>query len=215
MNISHKLKLIWFAPARTASRALHALLEQYDFVNLVEGETADLRVHPHTHECKVPSGLEHYNILLQIRNPYSRVVSLWHLDNYNRFRDPSVTTGKRCDTLEEFIYTSLLLQHRVNRFDELPVAEPKYIISHENFAKDVLKLDFIDFTSKDIAKIYNEKIASNTFLYEREVSSTKPLNANYAYWQTHYTQELADIVYKASENYFKKFGYKKDSWKIT
>lgn len=213
MNVSHKLKLIWFAPARTASRALHALLEQYDFVNLSEGENADLRTHPHTHECRVPTGLEHYNILLQTRNPYSRVVSLWHLDNYNRFQDPSVITGKKCDSLEEFIYSSLRLQYQINCFDKLPAAKPKYIVSHENFAKDVLELDFIDFTNKNIVEIYNKNIANNVFLFERQVSSTKPLNNKYAFWQMHYNQELADVVYKSSEDYFKEFGYEKDSWK--
>ena len=213
MNVSHKLKLIWFAPARTASRALHALLEQYDFVNLIEGENADLRIHPHTHECRVPVGLEHYNIILQTRNPYSKIVSLWHLDNYNYTLIPHLMPNKRCEAFKDFIFNSLSLQNYYNNFDSIPKVNPKYIIRYENFAEDVLKLDFINFNDPINNKIYRNNIASNSFLYERSPSPTLSVDSNYAHWQTHYTQELADIVYRATENYFIRFGYERNSWK--
>lgn len=214
MNVSHKLKLIWFAPPRTASRALHGLLQHYDFVNLVEGVHADLRKFSHTHVCKIPVNLEYYNILLQVRNPYSKIVSLWHLDNYNRsVSDPGF--GKKSDTFTEFVYDSLKLHCQKNNFEKLPTFVPKYLIRYENFAEDVLKLDFIDFKDKFIIKEYNRLILNNNFLYERKTSPTEALDSKHANWRQHYTQELAEVIYDAAEQHFVRFGYDKDSWKNT
>mgnify|MGYP003343716010 CR=1 FL=1 len=79
MNVSHKLKLIWWAPPRNATRALSEILCHYEFFNYVIKPPTDIRETAHTHECGIPAGLEDYDILLQVRNPYSRVVSSWHL----------------------------------------------------------------------------------------------------------------------------------------
>lgn len=213
MNVSHKYRLIWFAPTRVASRALSEILCHYNFFDATIGEHADLKISPHTHTCKIPKGLEHYDIILQTRNPYSRIVSSWHLQCF--------TTPDNIQLNIETTFNEYILNKKWNygdHYEKELIKPPKYLIRYENLVEDTLKLDFVNFTNSEIQHAFSRFIINNGYPGEGPHNQLGELprdnkNVNYADWRRYYTEELAEIVYKVYQNQFKQFNYSKDSWK--
>lgn len=213
MNVSHKYKLIWFAPPRVATRALSEILCHYDFFDATIGKHANIKSFPHTHTCKVPEGLEHYDIILQTRNPYSRIVSSWHLQCFN--------SPDNIQLIVDISFNDYILNKKWNYGDHYEkglIKPPKYIVKYEKLVEDTLKLDFVDFNNPEIKQAFNRFIANNGYTNEGPHNQTGALprdnkNTNYANWRSFYTEELAEIVYQTYQNQFTIFGYEKDSWK--
>ena len=214
MNVSHKLKLIWWAPARNATRALSEILCHYDFYNYMTTPPVSLKETAHTHVCGIPEELKEYDVLLQVRNPYSRIVSSWHLSCFTTTNNTDlVLTTTFEDYVKSKVFgfgdhyeTCYLLKH------------PKYIIRYENLKEDVTALPFLDLTNINVKIAYDRHIVNNGYMTEGPSNDSGNLkrgkNVNYADWQSYYTQELADIVYKEYAEQFKLFGYERDSWKL-
>ena len=68
-NCSDKNKYIWWSTGRAATRSIADLLAKHFSMNH-QGENG-----APTHECWIPEGKEDYDIILNIRNPYSWIVS--------------------------------------------------------------------------------------------------------------------------------------------
>lgn len=213
MNVSHKLKLIWWAPARNATRALSEILCHYEFFNYEVSVHADLRTIFHSHTCKIPLGLEDYDILLQVRNPYSRIVSSWHLDCYTTENGEDLHITKPFEEYVENIYKITNLHYE----ECLKIKVPKYIIRYESIEKDMLTLPFIDLSNTNVKVSWDRFIVNNGYMGEGVSNDTgflkRSKNTNYADWQSYYTQHTADLVYKNYTNQFEAFNYNKDSWK--
>lgn len=213
MNVSHKLKLIWWAPARNATRAVSEVLCHYNFYNYEINEKADLRTTYHTHTCKIPTGLENYDILLQVRNPYSRLVSIWHLDCFTTKNGEDLYITKPFKEYIEDIHKITNLHYE----ECLKIKLPKYIIKYESLEKDMLNLPFLDLTNADVKTAWNRFIVNNGYTGEGPNNETgflkRSLNLNYADWQSYYTEHTADLVYKNYAEQFAAFNYTKDSWK--
>ena len=214
MNVSHKLKLIWWAPPRNATRALSEILCHYDFYNYEINETADIRSTYHSHNCKIPTGLEHYDVLLQVRNPYSRIVSCWHLDCFTTVLGEELIIT---ETFESYIKSKS--KSFINHYENsLNIKFPKYFICYESLKKDIIKLPFIDLNDYNINVAFERHIVNNGYMTEgpnNELGNLKrSKHSAYADWQSYYTQELADLVYKEYTDQFNLFNYDKNSWKI-
>ena len=66
MNYSDDLKVVWITPMRTGTRSSNALMQKLNFSGM-------------NHEIKIPKGKENYFVVINIRNPYSRLVSLYNM----------------------------------------------------------------------------------------------------------------------------------------
>ena len=210
MNVSHKHRVVWWAPPRTASRALSEVLCHYDFFNATIGEHANLREYPHSHDCVMPAGLEDYDLLLQVRNPYSRMVSCWHIDCFTSPDNEQLVITK---DFEKFVLDGVT--GFATNYEETLKKEPKYIVRYEQLAEDVKKLPFVNVN--DIWTGFERCILNNAYTNEGPHNQTgnlprNTLNKNYADWQSFYNEKLAEIVYKRFYNQFIKFNYSKDSW---
>jgi hypothetical protein len=214
MNVSHKLKLIWWAPPRNATRALSEVLCHYEFYNYEIDNLADIRNTYYSHNCKIPAGLEHYDTLLQVRNPYSRIVSCWHLDCF------TTTTGDDLTITESFDnYVKNKSKSFINHYENcVDIKYPKYLIRYEFIKEDISNLPFIDLKNFNISVAFDRHIVNNGYMAEGPNNYKGNLkrsnNANYADWQSYYNEELADLVYNEYTKQFKLFNYNKNSWKL-
>ena len=73
MNYSDKYKVLWATPIRTASRSCMPIQTYFEF------DVIGL------HGLQIPKGKEEYFFVLNIRNPYIRMISIYHLfcNNFN------------------------------------------------------------------------------------------------------------------------------------
>jgi len=67
MTYSDEYKVCWFTPQRTATRTTHTLLKTLGFLSIG------------THSFRLPPERFDYRLISNIRNPYSRMVSLFFL----------------------------------------------------------------------------------------------------------------------------------------
>ena len=83
--------------------------------------------------------------------------------------------------------------------------------------EDTLALPFIDLSNTNVKTPWDRFIVNNGYTGEGPNNETgflkRSKNANYADWQSYYSQHTADIVYKNYTEQFKFFNYEKDSWK--
>jgi len=219
MNISTKVQHIWWASARCGSRAVSEVLKHYDFFNYELAPTfkskSDIRTNAHTHTCDVPKEYSNYDIIMQIRNPYSRAVSFWHLACFKKVEDELVVTK----TFEEYIIQRDALV--LDRYEEAAKKyNPKYYIRYENLQEDIKKIPFIDFNDPEVKASYNDNIINNQYKYEGVDDSRGDIRRSstddrYANWKSFYAynKRLADMVYNQYKTQFEFFNYDKDSWK--
>jgi hypothetical protein len=219
MNVSTKVQHIWWATMRCGSRSFSEIMKHYGFFNYhhskVYSESTCLKKISHTHECNVPAEYSHYPIIMQVRNPYSRAVSIWHLSCFRNFKK----TLKVSQDFEEYVLTNKgaimdSYEHAAQKH------KPTYIIKYENMQEDIKKLPFLDLNNPEVLRDYNNNILRNNYKYEgvddergdikRDVQDNR-----FSDWRSYYSSnpKLAEIIYEKYKGQFELFGYDKDSWK--
>jgi hypothetical protein len=214
MNFIHSEKTIWILPERTATRTIGQLLNFWE-VDIFEGDQFKTCV-PHKnmqgsfsqelrHEWKVYDFFEDYDVLLNVRNPYTRIKSYYH----SLFLKNDCAGSGDCDlTFEGFLdkyckFEGGMLDHL--RFDQIfEKRPPKLVIRYENLGEDLIKIPFIHKKyeeSEEFRQEWNRVVEKNIF-------NKETLNESYKY-----TESEAEKVYRSFENQFKLFGYPEDSWK--
>jgi hypothetical protein len=204
MNYSDKYKVIWLTPERTASRATLEIMKLLDFPTHA------------VHAIRMPeaSGKNDYDLYVNIRNPYSRMVSLhshWH-----EFEGHHIINLEFKKWLE-FVFSdpidnpsSNFLQGEKNEnywntryYDALKAMPmgPKYYIRYEFLEFDLKSLPIVRDNMDILENVFQTYIKKNRF------------KTQIPFWKTYYNQELADYVYEKLEKDFKLFNYHKDSWK--
>ena len=214
MNFIHSEKTIWILPERTATRTIGQLLNFWEVVILEGGEYKTCVKHKNLmgefsqglrHEWDVSELFLDYEILLNVRNPYSRMKSYYH----SLFLKHDCMDSKNCDiNFEQFLdkYCNLhggLLDHF--RFEQIfEKRPPKLVIRYENLAEDLMKVPFIQKKHEDSEEFRSEwdRVVGNN-IFNKET-----LNDSYKY-----TKIEAEKVYRAFETQFNLFGYSEDSWK--
>jgi len=188
MNYSDELKVIWLTPMRTATRACGIIQQSLNF-----------NVSAH-HGMTIPFEMKDYYLMFNVRNPYSRLSSLFtlwkgHFKNYDiKFEDwAKIVTDN--NHLQQNYYT-ILLHDLIKSL----IKPPDVYIRFESMESDLNNLWFIKNGSNEIRKNMDKYIKINTF------NDSPP-------WQDLYNQELADLVHYRLKNEFKLFNYNKDSWK--
>lgn len=158
------------------------------------------------HEIKIPDGKESYFVVMNIRNPYSRLVSL-----YNMFRFSQKNMNYEFETwikndhylLMDNVHDTFLS----NRIKKLKT-KPSVFIRMENFVEDILSLDFI----RDNYELLKEDIEEN-ILKNRYVNDYVPPGSQKKFWKEYYTDELAEMVQYKMKNEFEYLNYNLNSWK--
>lgn len=201
MNVSDKHKLIFIAPARTASRSIsHIFWKELEFKSLVNDSSK------FTHEVSYEEKYHDYEIITLTRNPYSKQVSAWQMEYWHHEKDyESFENYLRCNGVG-YMYT----EHGILNLCKTLNKKINYIVKYENMINDLLKIDLIKNNQDCLNKI--------NFLLENNSKSSKierltEENGRFSNYKIHYTQELADIVFYENELVFKAFDYDKDSWK--
>lgn len=147
------------------------------------------------HFCQLFPGHEEYKMMVTARNPYRKYVSLYVSLWLNRMNDENYIR------FDEFLESQV--QSKINfecvTFDK---RTPDYFVRLENMYDDYSKIPFVRdsdyFKTGLLWEFCNKKV--NESVYEQD-------------WRDYYNQSSADLVYYSSQNYFRFFGYDKNSWK--
>jgi hypothetical protein len=199
MFFSEHYKVHWWGPPRIASRALMLVPTALGFKDNRDGHSLTI-INPE------------WDVVLPIRNPYSRAVSWWNL----RHNETSLPQQNKEVTFEEFI------KSETNEYFGLVPGRPwepistiqrnnlkvRKLIRYENLVEDLMEIDFVMENFEVIKEaLYNLKYQQRSAYRINYVQNTNTPVCSF------YTQELADIVWENKKFEFQEWGYEKDSWK--
>lgn len=189
MNYSNALKVNWVTPRRIATRTCLEIQKFYNFD--VFG----------IHEV-VLENKNDYQLIFNIRNPYSRLVSIFYLWKIHNPKNISIQfedwVKVFTDKLHSETDTYTLFLDKI--VDSLP-KQPDFYVRLEFLEFDLRNLWFIDNQSVDVNNLIENNVNKNNYK-----SSDIP-------WESYYNQELADLVYSRMERQFEMFNYNKNYWK--
>jgi len=199
MFFSEHYKVHWWGPPRIASRALMLIPTALGFTDNRDGHNLTI-INPD------------WDVVLPIRNPYSRAVSWWNL----RHNERSLPLEHQQVTFEEFIksetneYFGLVLGTPWEPISEIQKnnLRVKKLIRYEYLVDDLMEIDFV-FDNFDLVKeaLYRLKYQQRNDYRVNYVQNIETPVCSF------YTQELADIVWENKKFEFQEWGYDKDSWK--
>jgi hypothetical protein len=196
MYYSEKHKSQWWLPPRTASRMVKKILERLEFIDH-DGH--------HTLTIKDPN----WDLNILIRNPYSRSVSYWLLNNEknyntNKFVEFSDSIYKSHDYLADITNKDFKNPSRVLHSQNITNYN---LVRYESLLEDLLKISYIKENQMELREELSIFDLGNApWRKDRPKELVKP------YYQF-YTQELADIVYIQKQSEFDLGNYHRDSWK--
>jgi hypothetical protein len=197
MNWSDELKVIWLLPMRTGARSVGQILLKLGFQSSIKDTFPD-------HALLFPESMSEYQVICNVRNPYSRIVSLYFLTQNNLRKE--FTFQYFVENIFEILKGKNTFGIYVNLIRNKKI--PDKIIRFENFIEDIMSLDLIQLKYHDLEKTINDHIIFNNFLTEHSEVKKK-----FTSWKEMYNEELAEIVYNSMEEDFINFNYEKNSWK--
>ena len=195
MSHSDKLKVFWFNPIRTATRSSGTVQEFFKFKNVRQ------------HYLPTENHKDYY-LISNIRNPYSRLVSIFYF-----------VFGKETRTIEDFrrflkkkiqeeksnLVGTQDLQINLTKIYEGIGKFPDEFVRVENLYDDIKNLFFVrDNSDPKLYEIMENNIKSNKYFQEY---GSRPD------WKKHYDEETANILYDYLKDDFKLGNYDKNSWK--
>jgi hypothetical protein len=164
MNISHKHKIIWWAPERCGTKATAHIFSKLGFeyftsIDETEKFVTDDGINYQSHNIDYPEKYDDYKIICSIRNPYDRMLSIF--SNFTNVGTTFVYTKNNhqnlVNTFESFI-REMLLYNKVTTAEDLekrPIQKsylykysfesrvPDFFIKMESLEEDLGKLDFV------------------------------------------------------------------------
>ena len=193
MAYSEQFNVLWFNPIRSATRST---LEIQRFLKFTDFGTHD---EPNENQ-------KEFYFVSNIRNPYSRMVSIFYFlfRNENRDIDTFRLFVKKKVWEEQNLKNPPNLQLNLKKIFDKFGKRPDYLIKTENIYDDIFNLPFLQEKSNpDFLKLMDEKIKTNNFFQEY---GKKP------HWKEHYDEVTANTLYQYLEKDFKLGGYDKNSW---
>jgi hypothetical protein len=188
MNYSDKHKILWATPIRTATRSCTPIQKYFEFD--VSGN----------HGLLIPDEKKDYFFIFNTRNPYIRMISIYHLycihfkvtpNNFNEWIREKLYEEIKYPT--QTLNYEIFLSKKINK-------TPDLIVKVETLYSDILKIPIFTDNSDELFNIVNSNILNNRY------------SSDYNY-KEHYDQDLANYVYSYLEEDFVYFNYNKDSWK--
>lgn len=199
MFFSEHYKVHWWGPPRIASRALMLIPTALGFTDNRDGHALTI-INPE------------WDVVLPIRNPYSRAVSWWNL----RHNETTLPLEHQQITFEEFIksetneYFAMVpgrLWEPISRIQENNLRIRK-LVRFEYLVEDLMDIDFVIENFEIVQEaLYNLKYQQRDAYRKNYIQNTQTPVCSF------YTQELADIVWENKKFEFQEWGYEKDSWK--
>lgn len=192
MNYSDELKVFWITPMRTATRTCAELQKilNFDMVGQHFGFLSKEKFD--------------YNLVLNIRSPYPRMVSLYHLFNFH-YPNSSLMFEPWVNMVTTMKYHTLsVYDFYLDEIVKKSIKPPDYYVRTEFLNEDLRKLPFVKNNLNKLDNFFQNQVIHNK--YVNEFGNRKP-------WKEYYTQEISDIVYSKMEEQFKLFNYNKDYWK--
>ena len=184
INYSDKHKVLWATPQRTATRSCIEIQKYFEFD--VFGQ----------HDLEIPKDKKDYFFVFNTRNPYIRMISIYHLfcikynlkpNNFNNWIREKIIEEIKYPHYQVFLKTKIL-------------KKPDLFIRVESLYSDILKIPISTDNSDEFFDVVNHNISRNNY------------SSGYDY-RDYYDQDLADYVYSHLEEDFVYFNYNKDSWK--
>lgn len=194
MSYSDKFKVFWLNPMRTATRSCMQIQKKLEFEECG------------VHSFVIPEDKMDYQIIVNVRNPYSRLVSLYKLEciwKKKEFNIDSYGDWVRFVLQDRYIQNNIMTLYLDHLIEKLP-STPKTFIKLENLESDLKNIWFIEDNFDDIQEVFQNQILRNNYKMEYKIS----LN-----WKEFYDEELAELVYNKTKTQFEMFNYEKDSWK--
>lgn len=188
MHLSDELEVIWLTPQRTGTRSTIYLLKELHF-------------QIGAHNWEIPKEKSHYKIVCNVRNPYSRLTSIFflqslHLKNFDR----DFKTWVFSSFEDKYFFQN----YQINFHENLPPVD--FYVKIENFIDSIFLLSFINFDDSTIKKTLEENILTNHYKDEFSEFITRKD------WKQYYDEELASFVYEKLKIQFDMFKYEKNSW---
>lgn len=186
MNIIEKHRTLFCSPPRQATRAIGAfLIHNYGLVGGSERGVV-------SHTTNIPEGKEEYDIVMTVRNPYFRYLSIWSW-YYHLYKNGKVEEPTSQSILKNLFHLS--------NWGDLP-DKVSYWVRTEHISEDLLKVPFIrnDYERGKIDP--GAAFATNGYRSTYKEAWIESLNEN------------ASLIYENQKWIFDKFGYDKDSYKL-
>lgn len=195
MSHSDELKVFWFNPIRAATRSTGFVQDFFKFKNSRQ------------HHLPTEKQKDYY-LISNIRNPYSRFVSIFYFvfGKENRtIEDFPMFLKKKIHEEKSNLVGTLDLQINLTKIYERIGKFPDKLIKVENLYDDIKSLYFVsDNSDSKLFEIMEQNIKTNRFFQEY---GSKPD------WKKHYDEETANILYDYLKNDFELGNYDKNSWK--
>jgi hypothetical protein len=207
MNVNHDLKVVWWLPSRTASRSVSEILAYYKFYNSI----LNLPVtESYTHAMAIPIGCDDYTLVCNIRNPYAKVLSTWHLRHFKQ--EPETGNLILEKSFSEFVTPANA------RVEESVITQnkrtPDFYVRVEHLIDDLHKLPFLDFTDPHTNMLINGLNTNNYTCEGGDVGcfalQRDPKNSEMTDYKSYYTQKELDIVWYTNEDVFNELGYSRE-----
>jgi hypothetical protein len=203
MNYNDDLKVVWITPMRTGTRSSGAIMSKLNF----KSENNNIPQKETVHGIGIPEGKEDYNLIVNIRNPYSRMVSLYYLYLYNsnQFNQSFDRWVKSNLSFSDYNKNFFILES----LKKLPKL-PDLYVRMENFKNDINSLWFVKENFDFLEQTLKHNIENN--LYDSDEFHSKGFKKKES-WKEYYNEEISEFVYKKMKNEFDFFNYNKNSWK--
>ena len=194
MHFSEKHRCYWFTPRRTATRSTTELLKTLEF------EIKD-------HEFCFDRQNKDYFFICNVKNPYSRLVSIFylHCHHIKNFSLDFKNWVLNFTPNSQFSETYQLFYHR--NFPKIGKSFDRFV-RQENIVDELKSISFVDLKNEKIKNVFENQIVRNNYIKEFE-NEIKDKRKN---WKEFYNEEIADFVYEKFSEQFQLFNYTKNSW---
>lgn len=178
---------------RTGTRSSGEVMRYYKFKSTMKNCP--------DHTPWIPDNRTDYYMICNVRNPYSRFVSLYYM-NMNYLENYDIK-------FEEWLKIHSEKYRELYRYtiSEKVQKKPDYLVRMETFLEDIKSIFFVDLQDLNFIKILENNIEKNGFTKEYSDQVERK------FWKTFYNQELADLVYEKTKSDFETYNYDKNSWK--
>jgi len=190
-NVNENYGFIWIAPERTGTRGTVPIFAFCGFTCRGK-QLITAGGFCYTHNWEIPEKYKDYKIISSARNPYSRTLSLYKnfVNGYDNITFRDYVLGLTCGKPEENLEAG---NSKYSTFtNPLFEKQPEYVVKLENFYEDIKKLPFI----------FNH-------LTEQQLKMMCEHSKEIEEWESHYDQEMKDLVYEHLKHQFDMWGYEK------
>lgn len=211
MNISYVNELVWLAPERCATKITKKIFENYKFYSIreINGYKPETLVgSKHSHSNYILEEYKNWKIILNTRNPYDFVFSIF-INKHNSRPITKLDEGLK-DSFNHWIKISFLnhknyvflcpyYSEKNSFFIKWKFNEdfnPDFLIRTENICDDFMKLPFIESETDEKKEEIKSLLQDNGFINRRYVTFDELYDIN-----------SAKLIYEYFKVSFNKFGY--------